>query len=163
MRSQKGPINPNWQGGRHIEKGSNGRAYWLVWVIGHPRANSHNCVLEHRLMAEASMGMYLPKGAVVHHVDGNGLNNKGINLVVCESESYHKILHRRARAKAVTGNVHARKCTLCKEWDDPKTSDLRVYKMARGVEDKAQHLSCHSGEKRRLREGKNEKGEEVPL
>jgi CRISPR/Cas system-associated exonuclease Cas4 (RecB family) len=47
----------------------------------------------HVAVAEAALGKKLPKGAVVHHVDLNPLNNDASNLVVCPSQSYHLLLH----------------------------------------------------------------------
>ena len=56
--------------------------------------------LQHVLIAEEALGKKLPPGAKIHHVDSNGLNNEPTNLVICPSESYHKLLHSRTRALA---------------------------------------------------------------
>lgn len=55
---------------------------------------------QHVLLAEKALGKQLPKGAVVHHVDGNGTNNDTNNLVICQDQNYHLLLHRRAEMLA---------------------------------------------------------------
>lgn len=55
--------------------------------------------MEHVVIAEKALGKPLPKGAVVHHVDGDpAANRKPWNLVVCPNQDYHLLLHRRAQA-----------------------------------------------------------------
>lgn len=73
----------------------------------------------HTEKAEAALGRPLPPGAMVHHADGNKLNNENTNLVICPSHAYHMMLHRRMRAMEETGNPNLRKCVICKQWDDP--------------------------------------------
>ncbi len=52
---------------------------------------------EHRAIAQDVLGKVLPKGAIVHHHNKNGLDNRNCNLVICQNESYHKLIHRRMR------------------------------------------------------------------
>jgi hypothetical protein len=94
--------------------------YILILQPQHPRADKEGHVPEHMLLAERALGKILPPKAVVHHIDGTRHNNKNNNLVICESQSYHLLLHRRARAIKACGRASWRKCAICKQWDDPQ-------------------------------------------
>jgi len=83
-------------------------------------------VLRHRLIAERALGKPLPKGAEIHHVDGDRGNDDTSNLVICPSRAYHQLLHRRQRALDACGHADWRMCQLCKQWGPE--SELRIYK-----------------------------------
>ena len=60
---------------------------------------------EHVLVAERALGKPLPKGAIVHHVNGKPWDNfTPFNLVVCPNQDYHLLLHRRARELGYENN-----------------------------------------------------------
>jgi hypothetical protein len=61
-------------------------------------------VQEHTTIVEAALGKPLPKHAQVHHVDGNKRNNAGSNLVVCQDQRYHSLLHYRAKVLKAGGD-----------------------------------------------------------
>lgn len=109
----------SWKGG--ISTHSSG--YALVKKPDHPRASSNGYVYAHILIAEKALCKPLPQNAVVHHVDGYD-NDKG--LVICQDNSYHKLLHERIKAKEGCGDVHKRKCYRCKKWDE--TNNLIIKK-----------------------------------
>jgi hypothetical protein len=73
----------------------------------------------HTLIVEETIGRKLPKGAEVHHIDGNGFNNARSNLVICPSRAYHMLLHMRQKALEACGNANWLKCRFCKEYDNP--------------------------------------------
>lgn len=69
---------------------------------------------EHQRIAAAVLGRPVPAGVQVHHVDGNGRNNTRRNLVICDSQRYHQILHARARVLVAGGDPNADAwCSIC--------------------------------------------------
>ncbi|HWB15934.1 MAG TPA: HNH endonuclease [Vicinamibacterales bacterium] len=88
----------------------NPRVYVNRRVAGDPRGT----VNEHVLVAEAALGKRLPRSAQVHHVDGNRRNNTRANLVICENQAYHLLLHVRARTVAAGGDPNIEQvCSVC--------------------------------------------------
>lgn len=107
-----GSNHPQWKGGRltHVT------GYIMVAQDGHPRANEGGYVLEHIVIAEKALGRYLPKRVEVHHVNECRADNRGNNLVICDSRDYHRLLHLRMRAYRACGNPEARRCGFCRVW-----------------------------------------------
>lgn len=91
------------------------KGYRRVLAHGHPRANNTGHVYEHILIAELALGKFLPVKAVVHHHDESLTNNVNANLVICEDNGYHKLLHKRMRVLKAGGNPDSDKiCFRCK-------------------------------------------------
>lgn len=82
--AQKGENNPAWAGGVTRL----GRYHYLLRP-DHPAATLAGYVAEHRLVVEKMLGRYLHRSEVVHHVDGNPLNNRPENLQVFRSNGEH--------------------------------------------------------------------------
>lgn len=76
-------------------------------------------VREHVAVVEAVLGKPLPKGAVVHHANGDRSKNENSNLVVCPDDAYHFLLHQRMRALDACGNANWIKCWVCKQYSPP--------------------------------------------
>jgi len=108
---------------------------------------SHNRTGPYKYLAiaEEALGYPLPKGSEVHHFDEDRSNNSRGNLVICQDKAYHKLLHARRRAQLECGNPAWRKCTLCKQYDDP--IDMALWK---GRQTSYIHRSCYQQYKRDL-------------
>jgi HNH endonuclease len=76
--------------------------------------------LTHRHIVEQILGKELPSTVIVHHVDGDRLNNSPSNLVVCQDAAYHRLIHQRERALDACGNANWHRCIFCDTWDAPE-------------------------------------------
>ncbi len=106
--------NPMWNGG--TRKGQDGRIFLLRH--SHPRSDTNGYVLRSVILAEKALGKPLPHNAQIHHFDENPSNDYN-NLVLCENHRYHCFLHQRKRAYDACGHVNWRKCSYCKQYDEP--------------------------------------------
>lgn len=76
-------------------------------------------VYEHRALVEELIGFKLTSKQIVHHIDENPLNNHPSNLIVCENQKYHLLLHARQDAINRGQNIklqgHCGRCGLVKD------------------------------------------------
>lgn len=86
--SGKGAESANWKGGRFISP----TGYAFVYDPENEMANSRGYVREHRLVMSEKLRRPLTKDEVVHHKDGNKLNND-INNLELMTNSEHSRLH----------------------------------------------------------------------
>lgn len=103
----------------------------------------HNSKAAHIKVVESALGKTLPKGAVVHHVNEDKLDNRPNNLVVCPDKAYHNLIHARTRALTECGNADWLKCPFCGKYDDPL--NMYVYPNKRS----AKHRECYAAYRKR--------------
>lgn len=94
--SASGERNGSWNGGKTEING-----YIGTLRPEHPRANLGG--YEHILVVEAAIRHHLPVSAKVHHINENRRDNRPRNLVACEDQAYHSLLHRRLRVLRAGG------------------------------------------------------------
>ncbi len=143
--AKKGKLSQSWKGGKI--KNYNNRT--MIHQPDHPRAQGNaGYVFQSILIAEKVLGKILPEGTIVHHSDGDQTNDKNNNLVICQNQGYHQLLHQRKRAYDACGNASWRKCKYCKKYDNPP--NLKFDKNGRNQ----YHSACH---KQRCKEYYREK------
>ena len=114
-------------------------------------AGTSSSAYEHRLIAERAIGKSLPKGAEVHHVNGDKKDNSRGNLVICQNRAEHMAIHYRQRALDAAGNADYVRCVYCNEWGPEDTMYVRRRPRA-GIE--ARHRSCHAEAERKRKANK---------
>jgi hypothetical protein len=141
----KGSKNKHWKGGRSITKDG----YIRLCGIPHLRTKLNGYIGEHVLIAEKILGKPIYGDIVVHHADGNKSNNIPSNLVICQNQAYHLLLHQRMRALKESGFAYYRKCWHCKKYDKPsnlKNKSGNTY-----------HNICENIYRKKLQERKGER------
>lgn len=118
--NSRGANNSNWRGGWSTDT----RYIYRKPEAGE-RPNGRGYVREHVAIVERALGKPLPKGAQVHHVNEIKTDNRPSNLVVCQDQAYHALLHQRAAALKACGQPDWRKCKFCKRWDSPGNLYIR--------------------------------------
>lgn len=74
----------NWKGGKHFSDG-----YIREYDPTHPH-NTKGYVLQHRLVMERHLGRYLEPHEIVHHINGDKLDNRIENLVITNRSAHIK-------------------------------------------------------------------------
>lgn len=119
---------------------------------GVPGADEYGWKSEHIIVAEKALGKFLPKGAEIHHINGDRMDNSANNLVICQDRAYHMLLHRRTEALKICGHADWRKCKICKKYDHPDNLYIcENIKYGATV----YHRKCHASNERRLSHARN--------
>jgi len=80
-----GADHPSWKGGKYKP---NDAGYIQLWIPEHPRANSRHYVLEHIVVWEEYHHKTLPRGYVIHHLNGIKNDNRPENLVAMKKAEH---------------------------------------------------------------------------
>ena len=139
------------------------RGYARVKMSGHPHANWGGYVYEHVVIAERALGKPLPPKVVVHHVDRNGANNAHTNLIICENQAYHYLLHLRTRAYVATGDPTKLRCMYCRRYDDANTLRVKRMRKRNGWYTVQCHRDCHTKYERERRRRTLNKDKEIQI
>ena len=129
----RGKNHRRWNGGEKLSFN-----YVLVSMPGHPRADVDAYVREHILIAEAALGKFIKPPHVIHHYTQD-------QLVVCEDQAYHLLLHQRERALNACKHASWKKCWFCKQYGDPKSMTIRIKNGRSGKKGawfQAEHAVC---------------------
>ncbi len=102
-----------------------------IWV------NPTTCKREYVLVAEKALGKELPAKAIVHH-------HTPTQLVICQDQAYHLLLHARTKALKECGNPDLRKCIYCGRYD--AQTELKYYRSNRNW----RHPSCGNQRRREI-------------
>jgi hypothetical protein len=106
--NSKGSNHPGWKNG---ESTSHGRK--TLSRKNRLGEDKIGFVFEHRVICEKALGKKLPPKAVIHH-------HSITQLVICQNNGYHMLLHQRTRAFRVCGFASWRKCRFCQQYDSPE-------------------------------------------
>jgi len=82
---------------RQGNKYQNSGGYTSVYLPNHSRATRRGLVLEHILVWEQVHGEPLPKGWVIHHLNGIKSDNRPSNLVAFPSKKHYLVLQAKAK------------------------------------------------------------------
>lgn len=71
------------------------------------------------LIVERILGEPLPAGARVHHINEDESDDRNQNLVACQDQGLHNIIHGRLNALKACGNARWKPCRHCHKYSDP--------------------------------------------
>jgi hypothetical protein len=90
-RWKKGQVAYNFKGWRFKTSRTGGSVYRELYLPKHPFAKKSGYIGEHRLVMENKIERYLLKSEVVHHINGNTLDNRIENLELMTKKEHDKL------------------------------------------------------------------------
>jgi hypothetical protein len=117
-----GSESSHWKGGRLTTT----QGYISVKITNHPNANSDGYILEHRLVAEQTIGRFLKNTEIVHHINGIKIDNRPENLYLFFSNSAHIKSHgnqHHPKLSKLTSNLLG----LYRKVSDRERKDFAIY------------------------------------
>jgi hypothetical protein len=131
---------------RPIRKMMNG--YVMILCPDHPRADTYGYVYEHLVVADKAIGFFLEEPHQVHHFNEVRSDNGRHNLVVCEDQAYHHLLHRRQRVVASGGDPDIQKlCWKCRR-PRPFSNFYKSNRTADGMAGECKECDAATGKAR---------------
>lgn len=106
---RRGNKNPAWKGGKVMSN----EGYILIHTPAHPRANHSGYVREHILIWERTHEKPLPKGCIVHHLNGIKNDNRPQNLTAFPNRKHYLVLEAKAKRIQELEALLAHQAQLC--------------------------------------------------
>lgn len=96
-KNRCGKNHPNFKNGFISSDG-----YKYKYAKEHPFSDKAGYIKEHRVIVENFIGRLLKKEEVVHHIDGDRLNNNVNNLMIFKNQSCHMKFHLKMKQFGLT-------------------------------------------------------------
>lgn len=130
----------NWKG-RYISNG-----YVYIKVLNHPNS-VRNRITEHRLVMEQKLNRHLRPFEIVHHINGNTIDNRIENLLLCKDTAQHQKNHTQIKRCCVCGQYIKEceyiDCDVCGSVFCPDCEEANLSEQGNGIDDiKSVCVSC---------------------
>ena len=113
------------------------KGYVFIMMPNHHRSDSQGYVREHILIAEKALGKPLRLPHVIHHYTPK-------QIVICENQAYHQLLHQRQRALQICGHANWLRCSWCKKYDNPKNLSIKQRSDRPQGQMRSEHRECRN-------------------